>query len=320
MKKKHRLLKLILFILAVCGILYLINEILARLAARKQCLPEDDGEFFDWNGKQVYFETAGSGKPLLLLHDLTPASSAYEWNAVRDELARKHTVYSVDLPGCGRSARDEDDYIGYYYVQFLNAFIREKIGKKVDLAATGTSALIALSAAAFHTDMADRLILINPGSEKNWPFRDSLKPFAAVALRLPILGRSLYNLLYSKLALTRLFIDKQLYNPYRLDDSLVDAYYEGAHLAKSNGRYLLSSILNGDMVVDPSLALKKLRNPILILNGQALTEMQDAASDYQKARDDIKVETIADVRQLPQIEEPEVFLRSVEDFLATDES
>ena len=36
------------------------------------------------------------GKPLLLVHDLEPASSSYEWHEVRKRLAKDHTVYTSD--------------------------------------------------------------------------------------------------------------------------------------------------------------------------------------------------------------------------------
>ena len=51
----------------------------------------------------------GSGKPLLLIHDLDPSSSAYEWNQLEQQLAKDFTVYSIDLPGCGRSDKSEHD-------------------------------------------------------------------------------------------------------------------------------------------------------------------------------------------------------------------
>ncbi|HET9137784.1 alpha/beta fold hydrolase [Actinophytocola sp.] len=51
----------------------------------------------------VAFATAGDGPPLVLLHGLGSAHSA--WLPVLDRLAASHTVYAVDLPGFGASER-----------------------------------------------------------------------------------------------------------------------------------------------------------------------------------------------------------------------
>ena len=40
-----------------------------------------------------------------LIHDLDPTASSYEWKAVTKKLAENHTVYAIDLLGCGRSEK-----------------------------------------------------------------------------------------------------------------------------------------------------------------------------------------------------------------------
>ncbi len=45
---------------------------------------------------------------LLLVHDLTVYSSAYEWNKVIDELAENSYGICIDLLGCGRSEKPKN--------------------------------------------------------------------------------------------------------------------------------------------------------------------------------------------------------------------
>ena len=50
------------------------------------------------------------GTPVLLIHDLSPLSSSYEWCRYAKKLEKQHTVYTIDLLGCGRS---EKPYLTY---------------------------------------------------------------------------------------------------------------------------------------------------------------------------------------------------------------
>ena len=58
-----------------------------------------------------------------LIHDLKPESSSYEWKRVVKALAKKHTVYTIDLLGCGYSDKPNITYTAYMYTQLLNDFI-----------------------------------------------------------------------------------------------------------------------------------------------------------------------------------------------------
>ncbi len=79
---------------------------------------------YNWHNSNIY----GSGKPVLLIHDLSIYSSSYEWNAIIEKLGDNKKVYAVDLPGCGESDNlpgcGESDkynfvYTNYLYTQFI---------------------------------------------------------------------------------------------------------------------------------------------------------------------------------------------------------
>lgn len=59
------------------------------------------GERFDFRGRQVAYDIAGEGRPLVLVHG-TPFSS-YVWRAIARELARGCRVHVYDLLGYGQS-------------------------------------------------------------------------------------------------------------------------------------------------------------------------------------------------------------------------
>lgn len=60
-----------------------------------------NGNFKTVNGIKMYYETLGSGKPLILLH--TFFGTTEQWGTYREELSKKFKVITIDLPGHGRS-------------------------------------------------------------------------------------------------------------------------------------------------------------------------------------------------------------------------
>ena len=73
------------------------------------------------NGVLAIFtiQKKGTGSPILLIHDALPGASGYEWSKIEDELAVDHTVYTVDLLGCGRSDKPSITYTNFVYVQMI---------------------------------------------------------------------------------------------------------------------------------------------------------------------------------------------------------
>lgn len=63
--------------------------------------------FAEIDGVRWHWQCRGHGEPLLLLHGT--GSASLSWRDVMPELARTHTVVSVDLPGHGLSRITRDD-------------------------------------------------------------------------------------------------------------------------------------------------------------------------------------------------------------------
>src|SRR6202022_1651597 len=60
------------------------------------------GQYAEVNGINVYYETHGTGRPLILLHG--GLGSAEMFGPVLPQLAKRHQVVTVDLQGHGRTA------------------------------------------------------------------------------------------------------------------------------------------------------------------------------------------------------------------------
>ena len=120
--------------------IYAYNKFIESTATKKNLLSTDNGNFFDWRGENIFYTKSGSGSPLLLVHDANAASSSEEWSKLLRRLEKKHTVYCMDLLGCGRSDKPAIEYTNYLYVQLISAFVKEIIQEKTSVISTNMSA------------------------------------------------------------------------------------------------------------------------------------------------------------------------------------
>ena len=104
-KNKHKILTAGILFTAAAGVIHIVNHTIFTTATLKDLLKSSANNYYDWRFGKIYYKKKGHGSPLLLVHDLTVYSSAYEWNKIIDKLAENHTVYALDLLGCGRSEK-----------------------------------------------------------------------------------------------------------------------------------------------------------------------------------------------------------------------
>ncbi len=92
------------------------------------------GKYLEVDRLQIYYQEAGSGPALLLLHGY-PYSS-YDYHLVLPELAKKHRVVLFDFPGMGFSDKPrEHDYTFAGYVNVVNALARHLAIREADILA-----------------------------------------------------------------------------------------------------------------------------------------------------------------------------------------
>lgn len=316
-KNRHKLLTIsILFTLAT-GIIYIVNRIIFATAVLKNLLKSNANNYYNWRLGKLYYKKKGKGTPILLVHDLTIFSSAYEWNKVIDELAENHTVYAVDLLGCGRSEKPRITYTNYLYVQMISDFIKNVIREKTDIVASGYSGSFTLLSCHSDPDLFRKVILINPPSlgtlNKAPGKRNRLFKFL---LELPIFGTLVYNMKTCQSNVQLLFTEKYLYNPFNVSPELVDTYYEAAHKGFSNSKFLLSSIIGCYTNNSINHALKDIDLSITILNGEAEPDIDETIDSYVNINPSIESFAIKHSKHLPQLETPGEFVEALNIYLS----
>ena len=312
---KHKLRNAIILTSVCVGSLHIINQLISTAATVKNLLPVRPGKFFDWRHGRVYYRKFGSGKPLLLIHDLDPSSSAYEWNRLEQQLAKDFTVYSIDLPGCGRSDKPNMIYTNYFYVQLLNDFTEKVIKRKTNVAATGLSGSFVIMAANNNENLFDKIFLINPKSINALNQIPNPKSrIAKLLINCPVLGTTLYYILMNRTNVEYNFTETYFHNPFQLSRRTVDIYRECAHRKGNGGKYLLSSIKGNFVNIDISHALKNLDNSIYIIGGASIPGINSIIHGYETLNPAIESALVEKAAYLPQLECPEAFYQTMKVF------
>ncbi len=164
---------------------------MAPEAAGRSVRPMRNGEYVDAGGVRTYYELAGDGDPLILLHG--GMCTVETLDAQTPALARRYRVYVPERRGHGRTA-DLDGPITYEVMAADTIAFMEAVGSgRAHLVGYSDGALVALLVALQRPELVDRLVLI--GQYVNFEYlRPELEAMmgALTADVLPPMLRELY--------------------------------------------------------------------------------------------------------------------------------
>ena len=300
---KRRFLRFIGTTALSAAAIYGINAYINMKATEKKLLQADAEDFVDWNGLRVYCKKEGEGEPVVLLHHVDPACSAEDWRELMPLLSEKYTVYAVDLPGCGRSDKPDVTYTNFYYVQFLLDFIKNVVGRRARVIAVGDACPIALMAGVYDASKIEALHFVAPPSVEACAELPTQKTrLFKTLLSLPLIGRLVYNFLYSRDAIDSTLCEKYFYNPFLVDSDLVSRFHEAAHLQEEGGRFLAASLLGNYVKISIDHALRSLQLPASVLVSLP-TEESAPVHSWTALRSDFALDGIAKASLLMPLEQ-----------------
>ena len=251
------------------------------------------------NGANVDVEQTGAGRDLVLLHSLLADRSAFD--RVVPALANKHRVWLVNLPGYGAStafgASIED------YADHVAALLRAlKLPQQTDVLGNGLGGFIAIALAVRHGELFERLVVA-----------DSLSGFAPE-------GKGPLRLMAQRVrqhgmsAVLDAAINRMFPPPFIAAHPEIVAARKAA-LAQADP-ICFSTACTALAQVDLASSLAGIRNPTLIMAGTL-----DCATPAPLARElangilGARFLEIADCGHCPQLEKPEIFVSTLEEFL-----
>lgn len=313
MNKKNNLLFKIgsLVSLTTAGI-YLFNKYIAYSARKNKLAPADTLLTYKWKFGQIKYTKSGNGTPLLLLHNLNSQSSRHEWDTIKPLLEKDFTVYTVDLLGCGESDKPQLTYTSYLYVGLISEFIKEVIGGKTDVIASGLSTSFTLMAGLTNQNLFHKILLINPADLKEMnrvPGTGS--KLRKYLLTLPIVGTTLYYILHSRKNTELYYTEQIFYNPFTLTDAITSHAYDDSHTCGSSGKYLESSLNANYMNCNMIRACLTLQSDICILGGMQQKNIQEIIQSYRNINPAIDCAYISRSKTLPHIENVEETIEKI---------
>ncbi|HEY1692322.1 MAG TPA: alpha/beta hydrolase [Polyangiaceae bacterium] len=143
-------------------------------------------------GARIRFVEAGSGPPLVLVHDYL--ASRVAWDDVLPRLARGFRVIVPDLPGFGESEKPPPGRYRYDFEAFSESLVDllAALGVgRVSVVGHALGGAVALTMAAAHAHIVDRLVLVNPLVYPPRP--DALSRLAGVPFLGPLVFKQLYG-------------------------------------------------------------------------------------------------------------------------------
>ncbi|HEY7431150.1 MAG TPA: alpha/beta hydrolase [Streptosporangiaceae bacterium] len=131
------------------------------------------GQYADVNGINLYYETHGSGRPLILLHG--GLGSGEMFGPILPALAEGHQVIAVDLQGHGRTA-DIDRPIDVRLMADDIAALIDHLGlDKPDVVGYSLGGGVALQTAIRHPDKVRRLVAVSANIRRNAIYPEMLE-------------------------------------------------------------------------------------------------------------------------------------------------
>jgi pimeloyl-ACP methyl ester carboxylesterase len=139
------------------------------------------------DGLSLHYVVAGRGPAVVLLHGL--GGFAASWRHTIEALASRATVFAVDLPGFGRSAKPRAAYRLGYFARALHGFLEATGIAQASLVGHSLGGSVAVTYALTHPARVERVALVAaliPGFSfrMSWSYRIVALPVVGEALAL----------------------------------------------------------------------------------------------------------------------------------------
>lgn len=255
--------------------------------------PALDGErkTTDRRAGPLSYYVRGEGPPILLVHSINAAASAYEMRPLALALEGRR-VYVPDLPGFGFSDRSNRDYSIRLYVDAIHDMLDVIAGDHgpgaVDAAALSLSSEFLARAAVERPEGFRTLAMITPtgferGSSKRRGGTGSSRevPGLYKALTVPPWRTGLFNLLVSRRSIG--FFLKKTFGTPDYDRGLLDYDYATSHQpGAENAPY---AFVSGRLFsADIRTVYEALRHPVCVLHATRGDFQDFSEADWARAR------------------------------------
>ncbi len=174
-----------------------------------------------------YVGGTDKGRPLVLLHSVNAAPSAFEMKPLFDHYSSLRPVLAPELPGFASSDRPNIDYSAEFYAESLRLWMQHMVPSGADVVALSLSSEFVARAALASPQLFKSLTLISPTglSARQLPGEETSQRIQKY-LGGKVIGPGLFRLLTSRPSI-RYFLNKAFVG--KTPPSLVDYAYLTSH-------------------------------------------------------------------------------------------
>ncbi len=260
-------------------------------------------------GRLAYYRAGpATGVPLLLIHSINAAASAYEVKPLFEHYAGQRPVYALDLPGFGYSDRTDRIYTPRLMTDAILAMLAEIRADHgafpIDAMALSLSCEFLARAAAEHQLSFRSLGFVSPTGFESALERQGAagttygRPAVRDVISFPLWGRALFDGLVSRPSM-RFFLQKT-WGSKRIDEGLLDYDYLSAH--QLGAEHAVFSFAAGFLFSRDALTVyKSLGGPVWMCHGTRGDFVDYAKKTEVTGRSNWKV-AVFDTGALPQFE------------------
>lgn len=128
--------------------------------------------YFLFDGKKIYYEVYGSGKPIVILNGLMMSTKS--WLPFVDTLSEHNQLILVDFFDQGQShyKEGEEEYTQDLQVEVVKALLDELKLTKANIMGVSYGSEVAMKFAIYHPDRIERLMLFNATAHTSTWLRD----------------------------------------------------------------------------------------------------------------------------------------------------
>jgi len=245
-----------------------------------------------------YADESASGRPLVLLHSMNAAASAYEMRPLFEYFRDTRPVFALDLPGFGFSERADRNYNPDIYVQSILDFIDGELAgsEAVDMIALSLSSEFAAIAAVEQPSFINSLTLIAPtGFTTNPPM---VSGPAQRALGFPLWSQAVYDLLVTRPSIEH-FLKKAFAGP--VDRGLLEYDYLTSH--RPGARYAPFAFVSGRLFTSDILDYYAgISQPVLAFYDASDYGPSELLPRFCRDHENWEMASVAGTKAMPQFE------------------
>lgn len=266
-----------------------------------------------------YADTTGKGTPLVLIHSINAAGSAYEMSPIFEYYRNQRSVYALDLPGFGFSERANRAYSPDVYANAIIDLLTTQVGEAADVVALSLGSEFAARAANQRPDLFRSLAFISPSGFSAQENRqgsqaasdNGFSDFWYSVLAFPLWSQAFYDLLTTRSSI-RYFLQQSFQG--EVDEALVEYDYATAH--QPGARFAPLHFVSGKLFTPTAVEVlyQSLQIPVLVIYDKDAFVRFDRLPEMLNQYPNWKATRIWPTKGLPQFEKMPETAQALDEF------